>query len=272
MGGIGQIIGGALQGYGEGLEKQETAAQLQYQRDMALEQLRATNQSASAVQQSQLTDERDASHQAREFAYGTSKEAQKQTYEQSNIRLKGSIDLSNDKQLEAVKQRYKLTDIQAQSMADIQKDVAVAGQTVDHWAVTTDGKMVAFNKQGGVLRYSENPGSFIPSGESQNGSDTGVGIGGATGGSIAGERSARGSTPAPAAQQKPTAQKGSSAAPAQPANTKAAALAQAGNVYAAASQNPAAYRSKYPGMFDAQGNLLPRDEVVARIEQAYAGR
>lgn len=225
--GIGAALGAVLSGVGDGMEKQavmddanqrqQQAANLQYQRDLALENLRAQNQSAAAVQTSQLQDTRDANHQARAFAYDTGTAQQKQTYEQQNIRLKGSIDLSNDKQLEAVKQRYKLTDIQAQSMADLQKDLAVAGQTADHWGVTTDGRMVAFNKQGGVLRYSANPGSFIPSGESQNGSDTGLGIGGATG-SIAGEQANRGNgggggnTPAPAA--KPAAKPTSSNAPA----------------------------------------------------------
>jgi hypothetical protein len=33
--------------------------------------------------------------------------------------------------------------------------------------VTTDGKIVAFNKNGDVLRYSANEGSFNPTGKSE---------------------------------------------------------------------------------------------------------
>jgi hypothetical protein len=52
---------------------------------------------------------------------------------------------------------------------------------------------------------------------------------------------------------------------------QASALAALGTAYARASQNPQATRSQYPGMFDAQGNLLPKDVLIQRIKQRYGG-
>jgi hypothetical protein len=30
-------------------------------------------------------------------------------------------------------------------------------------------------------------------------------------------------------------------------------------------------RSQYPGMFDANGNLLPKDTLIQRVNQRYGG-
>lgn len=267
--GIGQIIGGALAGYGDGLQqqtllnnenqRQEQLAELTAAREQALASLQHGYKMDEQQSENAAVDQRDANHQARDFAYSSATNTQKQAFEQQNIRLKGNVDLTNDKTIAALRNQYSLNEDQVKSMLELKNQLAVAGQTADHWGVTTDGRMVAFNKQGGVLRYSENKGSFIPSGESQNGDDS---LGGA--GTIAGERGSRGGTvaaPDPAA---------SSSTPAAQGN-QAAALAQLGNVYAAASQNPAAYRAKYPGMFDAQGNILPKDVVIQRLTQSYGG-
>jgi hypothetical protein len=77
------------------------------------------------------------------------------------------------------------------------------------------------------------------------------------------------STPKPAASTKPTGQ----SSPDQ-ARVKADALANLGNVYAQISANPAAaaqYKRQYPGMFDANGNLLPKDVLIQRVNQRYGG-
>jgi hypothetical protein len=265
--GIGQIIGGALSGLGEGLEKQ-TILNNEDARQQRLQEATSAREMALANLNSHLQDTRDANHQARDFAYGTATNAQKQGFEQQNIRLKGSVDLTNDKTIEGLKHQYNISEDQIKSMLDLKKDLAVAGQTADHWGVTTDGRMVAFNKQGGVLRYSANPGSFVPSGESLSDGGTGVGT-------IDGEAASRNgaggvsSTATPAASTKPTGQ----SSPDQ-ARVKADALANLGNIYAQISANPAAaaqYKRQYPGMFDANGNLLPKDALIQRVNQRYGG-
>jgi hypothetical protein len=237
-------------------------------------QLRTTRTSASRPFSRQLRRERRrSSNCARgtsQFRYGTATEQQKQGYEQQNIVLKGKIDLSNSATIEGLKNKYALSEDALKAALDLQNNLKLAGVTADHWAVTTDGKMVAFNKQGGVLRYSANPGSFIPSGESK--SDDGLGgLGGD--GSISGERASRGGTgKAPAKSAAAPSAKPSSSGDIPGA--RGAALAKLGNVYAQVSANPAAktqYMQQYPGMFDENGNLLPRDVLIQRVNQRFGG-
>ena len=71
---------------------------------------------------------------------------------------------------------------------------------------------------------------------------------------------------------------GSAAAPSSEGNPngrlKAAALSQLGNTYAKIKANPGAaedFRKQYPGMFDANGNLLPRQVLIDRVNQRYGG-
>jgi hypothetical protein len=134
--------------------------------------------------------------------------------------------------------------------------------TVDHWDVTSDGKMVAFNKQGKVLAASSHPGSFNPSNQPKNEDDGD--------GSISGQRAARNGKPAPAAAE-PAPSKAPSPGS---SNIKAQALANLGNVYMEISGHPEKaqqYRLQYPGMFDANGKLLPKDSLIERINQRYGG-
>jgi hypothetical protein len=270
MGGIGYIIGGALQGIGEGLEKQtilnedtrqKTAlADLQARRDAALAALNHQYRTQEAQTAAVIDDTKDANHQARAFSYSTKETQQKQGYEQQNIVLKGKVDFQNDSAIEALKSRYHIAEGAAEDARDLQKQLALAGVTADHWEVTTDGRIVAFNKQGGVLRYSANPDSFVP----KKGDDEDL----TGGGTIGAERANRGggSAAKPAAKSNPTGQQ----SPDQ-ARQQGAALAALGNAYAEASQNPQQFRSKYPGMFDANGNLLPRDVLIQRVKQRYGG-
>jgi hypothetical protein len=55
--------------------------------------------------------------------------AQKQGFEQQNIRLKGSVDLTNDKTIEGLKHQYNISEDQIKSALDLKKELAVAGQT-----------------------------------------------------------------------------------------------------------------------------------------------
>jgi hypothetical protein len=171
--GIGQVIGGALSGFGEGLEKQ-SILNAEDARQTRLQEATTAREMALANLNSRLQDDRDANHQAREFAYGTRDQRQKAGLRPGQHPAQG-LDRPHQRHghrgAQAQPQRQRGPTIK--SALDLKKELAVAGQTVDHWAVTTDGKMVAFNKQGGVLRYSQNPGSFVPSGESM--SDSGGG-------------------------------------------------------------------------------------------------
>lgn len=275
MGGIGLIIGGALAGLGDGLHDQavqndadrreQEQNALATARATALENLRHTNTMEEKATDYQAQDTLDAHKQARGFAYGTQQKAQEGQIEQQNIKLRGSIDLSNQSVIEGLKHKYNLSEDEVKSALDLKNQLSAAGQTVDHWAVTTDGKMVAFNKQGGVLRYSANPGSFVPSGESQTMD------GGSLGGdSISGERASRGGGGAKPAPKPSAAPAKSGDIPGQ----RGAALAQLGNIYAQISANPAAkaqYQQQYPGMFDANGNLLPKDVLIQQVNQRLGG-
>jgi BRCT domain type II-containing protein len=97
--------------------------------------------------------QRDANHQARDFAYGTRPTPRSRA---SSSRISGSRARSTSPTTRSSRgSSTSTTSAKTDQVAlDLKKELAVAGQTADHWAVTTDGKMVAFNKQGGVLRYS----------------------------------------------------------------------------------------------------------------------
>jgi hypothetical protein len=92
-------------------------------------------------------------------------------------------------------------------------------------------------------------------------------------GSISGERASRGGTgKAPAKSAAAPSAKPSSSGDIPGA--RGAALAKLGNVYAQVSANPAAktqYMQQYPGMFDENGNLLPRDVLIQRVNQRFGG-
>jgi hypothetical protein len=267
MGGIGYIIGGALQGFGEGMAAQAdqdyktSLVEAQARRDAALEALRHQNRTDELQTESGLVDTRDANHQAREFGYGTKRDQQKQGYEQTNIVLKGKVDFQNDAALAKLRSQYNITEGAAHDARELQKQLTLNGVTADHWAVTTDGKIVAFNKNGDVLKYSAHEGSFNPTGSSDEGDLPGDGT-------IAGERGNRGAgtTPAPKAQARPSGQQ----SPDQK-RMRDQAMNSLAVAYAKASQNPQAMRSQYPGMFDANGNLLPKDTLIQRVKQRYGG-
>jgi hypothetical protein len=207
MGGIGMFLGAALQGAGEGLAAQSeqnyktNLVEMQAKRDAALAALNHQYRTEEIQTTGSVNDTLDSHKRARDFAYDTAQAEQKQGYEQQNIVLKGKIDLQNDTQLEGLKHKYNLSEQAADDARQLDHDLKVAHITADHWAVTTDGKLVAFNKNGQVISSSTNPGSFVPTGTSvseSGGDDTGT---------IAGAKAARGIGGATAKPQtKPTGQ------------------------------------------------------------------
>lgn len=264
MGGIGRALGGALMGFGEGLEKQ-TLANMQERQAIALENLRASNQSAAQATQYDLAD-RNAS---RDDARGAANKAVEtaQTFKQT-VTLK-NIDFSNTTKLEGLKHKYNLAEGAADDARTLDHDLKLNGVTADHWEVTTGGRLVAYNKNGEILGQSS-PGRFVPS-------RTSVSDNGDEGGTISDAIAARGgpeaAAPAPVsepprAQTKPTGQRGG-------ANPqKAQALARLGGIYAEAASNPqkaAQYRRTYPGMFNADGTLKPRQDVISMFNAQFGG-
>lgn len=168
------------------------------------------------------------------------------------LEIKGDIDLSHDKAIEALKHNYNLDEITARSLADTQHDLKIAHITPDHYEVGQNGQIVIWKKDGTAFVRGTG-GDFVPKGSSE---DDG-------GASITEARNARGAST--------TSDSGTPAAPA--ANPKKAqVLAMLGNAYAEAASNPQAaqeMRTKYPGMFNADGSLKPRSELLNLVNQQF---
>jgi hypothetical protein len=170
-----------------------------------------------------------------------------------------NLDFSSSKALEAVKHKYNLEEGAADDARELQKQLKLNGVTVDHWEVTTDGRLAAFNKNGGRLAQSTKSGTFQtrPGGDTSLSDLLGSG-GGGGGGGAAQERTAAEPTPKAPTQGQ--------------SKQRAAALAALGTAYAQASQNPGAVRSKYPALFDANGNLRPQDELIGQVNARYGAQ
>lgn len=140
-------------------------------------------------------------------AENRSTEAVKGAVDQSNIILKGSIDLSNNKTLDALKHTYNLSEDQAKAAADLQNQLAVLGIKADHYQVTTDGKLVAFNGKGQEISFSAHPNSYVPSGAGNSDSSDLSSLLNPDQAKAAGSGAApaKGKAAAPAAASKPTA-------------------------------------------------------------------
>jgi hypothetical protein len=168
-----------------------------------------------------------------------------------DITIKG-IDFSNEAKLEGLKHKYKLSEDQFSSMLQSDRDAKAAGTTIDRVVFSKDGQMQQIYKNGTVV-------SRGPSG-AYNAS-------GAAGGDL-GDYLDTGGTASGSAVSNPTGIGPTASSGAGP-SAHDAALARLGNVYAQASQNPEQFKSVYPGMFDANGNLLPKDALIARVNQQF---
>lgn len=264
MGGIGRIIGGALVGLGEGMEKQtivnerQRIADMENQRAIALENLRASNTRANATNQYDLADRNNARDSARDFGYGTQKVAQEQGFKATDREDEQAHDVT----LKNLEHKHKLSEDQANDVRDFAEEAKKAGTYIDRSEIMADGRMVVWTKTG-TSRIIGQPGSFVPKGSGSDDEDGGTisearssrGIGGAAGGAAP--------APAPAPQTKPQGQKPAEGG----GDRKAQAVAMLATRYHLIQQDPGKYRSQYPGMFDADGKLLPLAELRQRIQQ-----
>lgn len=191
MGGIGYALGSILTGAGEGLAAQ-AQSDIASRREIALEKLRSQDQSTAETQRAasaehlagvtaDLADRNAGRNDARDFAYGSQTNEQKQGYEQQNIKLKAGIDLSHDETLAQVQHKYHLEEDQAHDLREIAARAQQDNTLIDHYEVDKYGHMVGFTKTGRAYQSQTN--QYPYSGESS--SDDG-------GGSISAEAAARG--------------------------------------------------------------------------------
>lgn len=226
---MGFIAAGLLKGLGAGLtaeyEKRREDALIalrrQYQTedaDIAYQRLQETE--GRAETRAIAADEREANVKTGLLVLAQKyKKEENETafeYEQRLKRLQSQLDKderthqgSIDAGLRRLDSKLKLTEAQEAAKIELENDIKKAGQVVDHWAVTSDGKLVGVSSTGQVIAKSRHPGSFNPPGSSSDDE------GGSEGGSISAARARRdGTAPPPKPAEKPAAKpKASQAAP-----------------------------------------------------------
>lgn len=273
---MGFIAAGLLKGLGAGLtaeyEKRREDALIalrrQYQTedaDLAYQRLQETE--GRAEKRDIASDEREANVKTGLLALAQKyKQEENETnfdYEQRLRRLQADLDKgkathqgSIDAGLKRLQSTLDLTEAQQRAKLELEAEIKKAGQVVDHWAVTSDGKLVGVSATGQVIAKSRHPGSFNAPGGSSD--DEGDG-----GGSISAARDRRdGKAPAP---KKDTAAKPAPKEPDAAAENKRqreAALARLGNVYHRATPQ------EYPGLFR-NGKKITMEEAKQRIHERY---
>jgi hypothetical protein len=259
------VLGGLLAGAGKAItdnyEERRQMALLDLKRQWDTEDSVAAHQNKLDELQAQGQNQIDVINATGERNIATEKErgtqqrlteATRGAEDRKTAEIKGNIDLSHDTQIEAIKHKYSLTEIQATAIAAYQKDAKLNHMQPDHYEKTADGHIVIWNKDGTTRGAIGTDGQFVPPGSGSDDEPTITGT--------AADRNG-GAKPA-AAAAKPSDTAGN-------ARQKAQAIASLGNAYAAASANPEEYRQQYPGMFDADGKLLPRKVLIDRINQRY---
>jgi len=173
MGGLGFILGGALQGAGKGLamqgqeRAQSAASDLEFRRRMALENLRNENQSARMREQADLNDRNDARATSRKTDASIVTDNARTG---NDVKLEG-VRASNQQALARLNSQLNMSEFEKKQAVELQNDLTKAGQKAAKFEVTADGRMVAYSETGQVLRASP-PGTFNPSGSSDT---TGLG-------------------------------------------------------------------------------------------------
>ena len=269
------LVGGLLSGLGSGLTQH--AAQV---RENALIALRRQYQQEDDAREEQQTIASEGRAETRAIAAHEREGALKvgllelasrhkrlegetqQQWEERLIRIRGEESRKTathqggiDRSLENLRSRNDITEGQLADARKLAADAKLRGETVDHWEVTTDGKLVGLSATGKVIAKSTSPGSFNPSrgGRDEDSSDGSSQIRAAQerqggGGSAKGE-------PAPkAAKPKPRDDNAAAA--------RAKALATLGQVYANATPE------EYPGLFR-NGVKIPIEEAKRLIYQRY---
>jgi hypothetical protein len=272
------LLGRVLQGIGAGLIEQgkedyETQkTELLYQRELALKQLEFQHDDTRAAQdyQDKLSEisATGAENRRTDLFQGIIAERRDEAKDTRNLNhdiTMASVNFKNDKTMEAFKQKNRLSEDQWQSFLKAKADAVANGQTVDRAVFSTNGQMQLIMKDGNIVTKGP-PGAYNPSGSN---ADEGLGDylnsgGAASGGAVSGGGISPHSTQQAAAPQQTTA--GVRAGPG-----KAAALAQVGNAYAFAASNPEQGKQRYPQMFDPSGNLLPKEQIIARVNSQFGG-
>lgn len=261
------IAGGLLAGAGQAITKaaderrQNALLALKRQWDVEDNEAAAQNkldvvtqQGINRVDEITATGEQNRETEKVKGEQDRLKEATKGEEDRKTAKFKGGIDLSHDTQIEAIRHKYNLSEIQARSLADYQKEAKLNHSTPDHYEVAANGQIVIWNKDGTTRGAIGADGQFV----AKSSGDDSLDLGGTGGGT--------GSQPAPA--PKATAK----APTADQENVRRKALADLGNLYGKVRTDPDKYKSQYPGMFDAQGNLRPIDELKNQINSRYGAQ
>jgi hypothetical protein len=269
------FLGRVLQGVGSYLvqkgkdDAEDAKSELLFQREQALKQLEFQHDDAqvAAQHENRLGEIAATGAESRrtdlfQGIIGERRDQAKSTRDlQHDITIKG-LEFKSAAQLEGLKHKYNLSEEQYKSLLDTQHDIKVNGAKIDRVVFSKNGQMQQVYGDGTVV--SRGPtGAYNPGGATgdqsladlmaNSGGDSASGSGGTSG-------TAASNPPAGIAPAAPSVSGG-----------KAAALAKAGNLYAQAAANPKAMRSQYPGLFDAQGNLLPKDQVIATVSAQFPG-
>jgi hypothetical protein len=206
---FGAVLGGALQGIGAGLAQQQrakadtAAADVAHRREEYLLKLRGQIASDATVQQGQIARDNLAvkydfedRNDARTSERDTSKAIIVGNNTSANAVKLEQVKTANDRMIEGVKSRYRMTEQQQKAALDLSNDATRAGQEVGETRVAVDGSMVLYSKNGQVIRRS-GAGMFTPNGAKATGTEGSTAIERARGGSPAA------ATPAPTAKPKP---------------------------------------------------------------------
>lgn len=174
--GLAYIAGGMLQDVGQGMVQagQITASQRWEQWKIRLAETRKIADDERAFQNADRLNENSQIRQAERERLKDERTITGQTKvktieNQGRIALE-QVEQSNRIALEGVKHGNNLSEIQAKAAADMNAELTKAGVIVDHYDVTTDGQLVAFNKKGDAIKHSQ-PGLYNPSRQSDPGLD-----------------------------------------------------------------------------------------------------
>lgn len=215
MGGLGFVLGGALQGIGQGIATQ-AQSNIEERRKLALEDLRHRNQ---------LTEDE---HKATQQDWVNGRQTARQTSSQivvdkaktgNDIALEG-VRASNAQALERLQQNLTLSrELQVEG-AKLANDLAKMGKEVGDYRVAADGSIWAYSKTGAVLGNSK-PGKFNPTAQGR-----GLGSGSTLDSLDLGDGAP---TPAPTGTPTPTKPTSAPAAPAAPSTGRGIQRPRAGN-------------------------------------------
>jgi hypothetical protein len=263
------VLGGLLQGVGKGLtdqyeEKRKLAlANLQHEWDTEAAATKAKTDAAAADRKTAsdllVVDETGDQNRKTERVktIGDVETAlARARAERENIVLKGDIDLRNSTRVQNLMHNNRMTEAQQQSALDTEHDLKVAGVKVAYKVISPSGEVGFYNEKGDLVAQTK-PGTTTP----QAGGDGE----GPTTGDLQGANAAAGGGGGDVAPS------GGGGGGGGNDSLRRQALARLPGLYSQAQANPEAFRSQYPGMFDANGNLLPMSALTEQINQRYGG-